>query len=179
MLFSYSYGQWRNWQWETKHLFRRPFCWPCGCIRAMVMASLDVGCPGLLLRKPLDATIGQLLITYYPGCRQGDIQQKDEENTLNSLAISMAIAMRWYYTVRIAQWKRSRAFLKATKRQHRASTCSDIINRTYLTQILGIYFIVKLLKKGSSCPNNNRGMTHQSDEKHLNKTIGHLVGWLI
>jgi len=139
----------------------------------MVMASLDVGCPGL------DTTIGQLLIPYCPGGRQGDNQQKDEENTLNLLAISMAITMRWYYTARIAQWKRSRAFLKATKRRHRASTCSDIINRTYLPLILGIYFIVKLLKKGSSCPNNNRGMTHQSDEKHLSKTIGHFVGWLM
>jgi hypothetical protein len=28
----------------------------------------------------------------------------------------------------IAWWRRSRVFLKATKRRHRASTCSDIIN---------------------------------------------------
>jgi hypothetical protein len=34
------------------------------------------------------------------------------------------------------------------------------------TPILGVYFILKLLKKGLSCPNNNRGMTHP-DEKHL------------
>jgi hypothetical protein len=31
---------------------------------------------------------------------------------------------------------------------------------------LGVYFIIKMLKKGLSCPYNNRGMTHQSDEKH-------------
>ena len=35
------------------------------------------------------------------------------------------------------------------------------------TPDLGVYFIVNTLKKGLSCPYNNRGMTHQSDEKHL------------
>ena len=45
---------------------------------------------------------------------------------------------------------------------------SNSINRTRLPLILGVYFIVKLLKKSSSCPNNSRGMTHQSDKKHIN-----------
>ena len=42
------------------------------------------------------------------------------------LAISMAITMRRYFTARIARWRRFVAFIKATKRHHRASTCSDI-----------------------------------------------------
>ena len=29
---------------------------------------------------------------------------------------------------------------------------------------------LKLLKMGSSCPNNNNGVTFQTDEKHLNNT---------
>ena len=36
------------------------------------------------------------------------------------------------------------------------------------TSISGVYFIVKLLKKSLSCSNTNRGVTHQTDEKHLN-----------
>jgi hypothetical protein len=46
------------------------------------------------------------------------------------LAISMAIAMRRCYTPRIAWWRRSRAFIKATKRHHRTSTRSDSVNRS-------------------------------------------------
>jgi hypothetical protein len=44
------------------------------------------------------------------------------------------------------------------------------------TTILGVYFIVKSLKKSSSCPNNNRGVTHQTDEKHLNNMSEYLYG---
>ncbi len=79
----------------------------------------------------------------------------------------------------ITRCRRSRAFLKATKRHHQASTCSNIINRTCLPLVFGVYFIVKLLKKGLSWPNNKRGMTHQYDEKLLSKKIRHLVGGLI
>ena len=34
------------------------------------------------------------------------------------MAISMAIAMRRYYTAHITRWRRSRAFKKATKCRH-------------------------------------------------------------
>ncbi len=46
------------------------------------------------------------------------------------LAILMAIAMRWYYTARMARWMRFMAFIKATKRHHQASTHSNITNQT-------------------------------------------------
>ena len=52
------------------------FQWPCGRIRAMYMASLNVTCPGLF-RKPLDATIGRLLTLYCPGGLQGDNQEQN------------------------------------------------------------------------------------------------------
>ena len=97
------------------------------------------------------------------------------KNTPTYLTILMVIAMLQYYTALITRWRRSRALLKSTKHHHRASTWSDIINQTCLPLILGVYFIVKSLKKGSSWPNNNRGMTHQNDKKHLSKMIGHLV----
>ena len=69
------------------------------------------------------------------------------------------------------------AFIKATKRRHRASTRSDRHQSDMPTPISGVYFIVKLLKKSLSCPNNNRGMTHQeTDEKHLNNMSKYFVG---
>jgi hypothetical protein len=46
------------------------------------------------------------------------------------LTISMVVAVRRYYTARIVRWGRSMAFIKATKRCHQASTCSDIIKGT-------------------------------------------------
>ena len=51
------------------------------------------------------------------------------------MAISMVIRMRRYYTTHIAQWRRSRAFIKANKHRHQASTCSDSINRTLQRQL--------------------------------------------
>jgi trehalose-6-phosphate synthase len=44
------------------------------------------------------------------------------------LAVSIATAMRWYNTERIARWRRSRAFINANKHRHWASTCSDSVN---------------------------------------------------
>jgi hypothetical protein len=53
-------------------------------------------------------------------------------NTPAKLAILMAMAMRWYVTARIAQWRRSKASLEATGRRHRASIMPDNIVRTWL-----------------------------------------------
>ena len=44
------------------------------------------------------------------------------------------------------------------------------------TPISGVYFIVKSLKKSSSCPKNNRGVTHQTDEKHIYNMSKYFVG---
>jgi hypothetical protein len=68
------------------------------------------------------------------------------------------------------------AFINATKRCHRASTHSDRHQSDMPTPISGVYFIVILLKKSLSCPNNNRGVTHQTDEKHLHKMSEYFVG---
>ena len=68
------------------------------------------------------------------------------------------------------------AFIKATKRRDPASTCFDRHQSDMPTPISGVYFIVKLLKKSLSCPKNNRGVTHQTDEKHLNNMFVYFVG---
>ncbi len=98
------------------------------------------------------------------------------QNVSTLLTFLMAIAVRWYYTARIARWRRFMAFIKATKRHHWASTCSNRHQSDMPTPISGAYFIVKLLKKSSSCPNNNRGVTHQTDEKHLNNMSEYFFG---
>jgi hypothetical protein len=67
------------------------------------------------------------------------------------LAILMAVAVRQYYTARIARWRRFMAFIKGTKRHHRASTCSGSINLTCLPLILGI-FHRQIVEKGLELP---------------------------
>jgi hypothetical protein len=88
----------------------------------------------------------------------------------------MAVVVRQYYTARASQWRRFMAFLKATERRHWVSTHSNRHQSDMPTSTLGVYFIVKLLKKGSSCPNNNKGVTCQTDEKHQNNMAEYFVG---
>ena len=74
--------------------------------------------------KSHNATIRQILAHYRPDGKTA----MQYVSTL--LTISMAVAVRRYYTARIAQWCRSMSFIKATKRCHWASTRSDIIKGT-------------------------------------------------
>jgi hypothetical protein len=57
--------------------------------------------------------------------KKATINKTTMQNVPTLLAVSMVIAMWRYNTVRIAQWMRFVAFIKATKRHHRASTRSD------------------------------------------------------
>ncbi len=59
---------------ERMHLRHRPFRWPYGGVEVVNAAFPDAACPWLL-RKPLDAAIGQLLAPYHPGGCQGDSKQ--------------------------------------------------------------------------------------------------------
>jgi len=47
-----------------------------------------------------------------------------ETNVPPLLAILIAMAVQWCNTARITQWRRSRAFIKASKRRHWATTRS-------------------------------------------------------
>ncbi len=53
------------------HLRCWPFWWPRQCTRGIQTASPNAACPGLL-RKLLDAGIGQLLASYWPRGHQGN-----------------------------------------------------------------------------------------------------------
>jgi hypothetical protein len=80
-----------------------------------------------------------------PG-QQANKQQST--NTLTLLAFLMAMAMSWYNTARVAQWRRSRALLEATGCHHWASIMSDNIKGTWLRQFFLVFFIIKTVEKG-------------------------------
>jgi hypothetical protein len=75
------------------------------------------------------ATTCSILPQRPPG-QQANKQQS--KNTPRKQAVLMAMAMRWYVTMWIAQWRRSRASLEATGCHHRASIMSNNINWTWL-----------------------------------------------
>ena len=89
--------------------------------------------------------------------------------------------LRLYYTACITRWSRFMAFQKATNAAIMQALAPIASIGHAFPWFWGymLYFIVNLLKKGLSCPNNKRGITHQSDEKHLSKTSGYLVGGLV
>jgi hypothetical protein len=147
MLFSYGYCRWQNQQWETKHLIRRPFwsTWRCAC--GMQSASPDVACLGLL-RKPLDAATGDYSLRIAPVATRVTINKTTMQNTPPLLAILMAVVVRRYYTAHIARWRHFMAFIKATKRRHRTSTCSNITQSDMPTPDFGFIFHRQIDKKG-------------------------------
>ncbi len=71
------------------HLRCWPFWWARQCTRAIQTASPNAACPGLL-RKPLDASIGQLLAPYRPNGRQGNRQ------TNNNKQMSLKRWLNWW-----------------------------------------------------------------------------------
>jgi hypothetical protein len=119
---------------------------------------------------------GDYWLRIAPAADRATANKTKVQNVSTLLTILMAIAVRRYYTVRIARWRRFVAFIKATKRRHWESARSDRHQLYMPTPISGVYFIIKSLKKSSSCPNNNRGVTHQTDEKHLNNMSEYFVG---
>ena len=78
MVLSYEYSVKHNiGGGERMCLRHRPFGWSCGGVEAKHVESPNAACQELL-RKPLDAAIGQLLAPYCPGGRQGDNQQNND-----------------------------------------------------------------------------------------------------
>jgi hypothetical protein len=90
------------------------------------------------------ATTCYILPQWPPG-QQANKQQST--NTPKKVAILMAMAMRWYVTVCVTRWRRSRASLEATRCCHQASIMSDNINQTWLRWFFYV-FIVKTVGKG-------------------------------
>ena len=92
------------------------------------------------------------------------------------MAILMVIAMRRYYTTRIAQLRRSRAFIKVTLNTAIGRTLAPIASIRHVNAGCFFSFIVKRARVDMLAPNNNRGVTYQTDEKHLNNMVEYFVG---
>ncbi len=132
MVFGYGYCWWHNQRWRMNA--------PCPLAVLMATAVHRSNTDGIdqwgMSRATPEATgHHHRAITRYvlpqrlPG-QQANKQQST--NTPKKVAVLMAMAMRQYVIVCIAQWGRSRASLKGTGRCHWASVMSDNINRTWL-----------------------------------------------
>ena len=65
-----------------------------------------------------------------PATDRASINKTTMQNIPTLLVVLMAIERGQYHTQRIAQWRGSRAFIKATKCRHQASTHSNSTNWT-------------------------------------------------
>jgi hypothetical protein len=94
------------------------------------------------------------------------------------LAVLMAIAMWWYYTTYIAWWRRFVAFIKATKHHHQASTRSDIAQSDMPMLVVSDISSWKRTPVDmlAPTPNNDRGMTYQTDKNNLYNMVEFSVG---
>jgi hypothetical protein len=70
------------------------------------------------------------------------IKTTTTKNAPTSLAILMAVAVRWYDTTRIARWRMSRDSMEATGCRHQASIRSNKVLRSKLRQFFLSFFIV-------------------------------------
>jgi hypothetical protein len=73
--------------------------------------------------------------------------KQQSTNTPKKLAVLMAAAMRRYVTVHIAQWRRFRALLDATKPHHQASIAANSYNGSCMCRFLRV-FNHQLVQKG-------------------------------
>ena len=81
---------------------------------------------------------GDYLLHIAPAAARATINKTTMQNVPTLLTMLMVIAMRWYDTARFAEWWRFMAFIKATKRHHRASTRSHIQSDTPTPVVLDI-----------------------------------------
>jgi hypothetical protein len=133
------------------------------------MASPNVDCPGLL-QKPLDAAIGQLFTPYCPGGREGDTQQNDDAKYTKFAGHfdGNHDAVVGYQAHRpIKNKRRSRAFLKATKRCRRAITSIVDIGSAKMAEFCALITkktspnqpIVKTFPKSTWCEDFGNALT--------------------
>jgi len=89
--------------------------------------------------------LGGYLIRIAPAAATATANKSSMKNVPILLVILMALAMRKYNAERITHRRRFMAFLKAIKRHHWVSTCSDSINRTCLPLFFVMFFHCQLV----------------------------------
>jgi hypothetical protein len=113
------------------------------------------------------ATTCSVLPQRLPGQQANKLQST---NTPTKLAVLMAMEMCQYITMRIAQWRISRASLEATGCPHWASIMSNNIKGTWLHQFFDVFHRQDRRKRSqvnAKAPVFNWGMTYQLKEKGL------------
>ncbi len=163
------------------HLVRRLFWWPRQCAGAIQTTLPNVVCSGLL-RKPLDAGIGQLLAQYCPSSRQGNRQTNNHQQMLH--------LKRWPNWL---PWRCAGMVPRTSPDEGGLGLCKMPLNTTIgqvLQPIEGnetkkrrFFWVFSSLTRWKGprgdvkVPDNNRGMTNQSDGKELSKRMWYLVGY--
>ena len=93
---------------------------------------------------------GDYSLRIAPAAARATINSMIMKHVPTLLAVLMAIAMRRYYTARIAQWRRFVAFIKATKRHYRTSTHSNSIKPD--NQISAVFSFIQIVEKELELP---------------------------
>ncbi len=91
--------------------------------------------------------LGDYLLRIAPVAARATANKTKTKNVPKRLVILMAAGVREYNTAHIAQWRRLRALLEATKRCHRASKAANRHNRSCMCQFFTSFFIINLYKK--------------------------------
>ena len=123
---------------EQMPLLCGPFCWPWWC----APMQHDQGFTGSHWTPPL----GDYSLRIAPAAARATANEMTIQHVPTLLAISMAVAMRWYNTAHISRWRRFVAFTKATKCHHWASTRSDIIKGTHQRRLFWLFHCEKGLQ---------------------------------
>ncbi len=179
MLFSYDYGWWQIWRWQTN---AAP---PLAILMATAVRRGNTdGIAWCNMSRAISEATGHrhqatncsVLPQRLPG-QQANTQQSTNTPTL--LAVLMAMVMRRYVTASIAWQRRSRASLKTTGRCHRASIMSNNIKGTWLRRFYLMFSSSKMYKRSrvdAKAPVFNRGMIYQTRGKGLTKVSVWFIG---
>ncbi len=147
MVFDYNYCWWQNRQWRTN----APHPPAVSMATAVRRSNTDSIARCGKSRATPEATGRWHWATTCSVLPQQLLRQQANKqqstNTPKKLAILMAMAMRQYVTAHIAQWRRFRALLDATKRHHWVSIAANSCNRSCMCQFFTSFFIVNLYKK--------------------------------
>ncbi len=147
MVFGYGYCWWQNQQWQTN----AP-CPPAVSMATAVRRSNTDDIPQCGMSRATPEATGHWhqattcsVLPQRPPRHQANKQQST--NTPKKLAVLMAVAMRRYVTAHVAQWRRLRALLDATKRRHRVRITADSCNRSCMCRFFTRFLIINSYKK--------------------------------
>ncbi len=172
MVLGYNYSKQKRWWWRTN----APHPPAVSMATAVRRSNTDGIAQCGMSRATPEATGCQhwattcfVLPQRLPG-QQANKQQST--NTPRKQAVLMAMAMGRYVTAHIAQWRRSRASLEATRRHHWESIMPYNIHQTWLRRFFWCFHHQNRRKRSWADAKNpvfDRGMTYQTKEKGLVK----------